>query len=43
MVKTNGAFKLSKESKRALAITKDPQQRGAWRKSFEQTARWRDE
>ena len=31
-MKTGSSFKLSKEAKRALAIIKDPQQRGAWKK-----------
>ena len=32
MAKTTGAFKLSKEAKRALAIIKDPEQRNAWKR-----------
>ena len=31
-MRTSGAFKLSKESKRALAVIKDPQQRNAWKR-----------
>lgn len=35
-MKTGSSFKLSKEAKRALAIIRDPQQRGAWKKSLVQ-------
>jgi len=34
MAKTTGAFKLSKEAKRALAIIKNSHQRGAWKKAL---------
>lgn len=33
-MKTSSAFKLSKESKRALAIILNPKQRNEWRRSL---------
>lgn len=31
-MRTSGAFRLSKEAKRALAIIRDPQQRNSWKR-----------
>lgn len=33
-MRTSSAFRLSKESKRALAVIRNPEQRNAWKRSL---------